>query len=145
VEKGSALLETTVAIAIVAMVAGATLAATTFAAGVAGRNAVRTVLQEAAEAELRVALDVLKYQGSTLVPATIATALPMPSGSPLPARLSIGVVDAASGGIAVTVTATAASDTSQQVTLGATLDHRAPLPGAQLHASGLVPAPTGAP
>ena len=111
----------------------------------AARTAMRAVMQEAAEREMRVALDVLKYQGGSLAPVSVATALPLGSGSPLPVQVSVSAALGSDGTTAVTVGVVATGDSSQRVTLTGTLDRRAPLPGTVLHAPGLAPAPTGAP
>jgi hypothetical protein len=114
------------------------------AAGAAGRVAVRGALQDAADDELRVGLDALKYQSATPSPRTIATSVPMPAGTPLPVQLSLQTAALSGSATSVTITATSLQD-STRVTVFATLDQRAPLPGTQLHVPGLVPAPTGAP
>ncbi|MBV8654446.1 MAG: hypothetical protein JO160_00280 [Candidatus Eremiobacteraeota bacterium] len=144
-QRGSALLETTIAVGILAVVAGAALGAGSFAAGSGARMAIRGALQDAAESELRIALDALKYDGTSLAPRTVATTVPLPGASPLPVALSLQTAPQADGSVYVTITAAARTDASQRVTLEATLDRRAPLPGTQLRAPGLVPAPTGAP
>lgn len=139
------LFETTIAIGILATVAGTTLGVSAMAAHAAANAAMRSVMQDAAEREMRVALDVLKYQGGALAPVAIATTLPLAGASPLPVRLSLSASTAPSGATSVTIAVAARDDSTQRVTLGATLDRRAPLPGAVLHAPGLAPAPTGAP
>ena len=105
----------------------------------------RDALQSAAAREARVALDVLKYDGAAIAPRTIATALPLPVGTPLPAELSITVVPRAFGGTDVTVTATSSADAAERARITESLDARSPLPGATAKAPGLAPAPTGAP
>lgn len=139
------LFETTIALGILATVAGATLGVSAMATHAAANAAMRTVLQDAAEREMRVALDVLKYRGGTLAPAAIATTLPLGTASPLPVRLSITSSVGPSGATTVTVGAVAADDPAQQITLTGTLDRRAPLPGSVLRAPGFAAAPTGAP
>lgn len=115
------------------------------AAHSAANAAMRSVMQDAAEREMRVALDVLKYQGGALAPVAIATTLPLAGASPLPVRLSLSASTAPSGATSLTIDVIATDDSTQRVTLGGTLDRRAPVPGSVLHAPGLVPAPTGAP
>jgi len=134
-----------VATAIVAIVAGATLGAAANAAHAAAGNPIRDALTAAATHEVRVALDVLKYGDATITARTIATAIPMPAGTPLPANLSIAVAPAGNGATAVTVTAADASGSGQRASVTESLDQRAPLPGTQAPLPGLVPAPTGAP
>jgi hypothetical protein len=139
------LLEATVATAIVATVTGATLGAVANAAHAAGGDPVRDALQAAATREARTALDVLKYDGATVTPQSVATSIPMPAGTPLPAELSIGVALYANGSTSVTVTALAAGPSGERAAVTESLDARAPLPGSQTKAPGLAPAPTGAP
>lgn len=139
------LFETTIAIGILATIAGATLGVSAMATHAAANAAVRSVMQDAAEREMRLALDVLKYQGGALAPVTLATALPLAGASPLPVRLSLSTSTTPGGATTVTVGLVATDDSAQRVTIDATLDRRAPLPGTVLHAPGLVPAPTGAP
>lgn len=143
-QRGSALVETAIAVAVAGLVAGAVLDATILAMRSAGMRPVREALEDEVRREMAVALDVLKYQGGTIVPAAVATTLPMPAGSPLAARVSITLSPDPSGAVSVTVTA-AASDPAQHVTLHATAGAQAPLPGTLVTAPGLVPAPTGAP
>jgi hypothetical protein len=139
------LLEATVAAAIVATVAGATLGAAANAAHAAAGDPVRDALQAVATREMRVALDVLKYRGATIAPRVAATGVPLATGTPLPAHLSIAVSPAPNGATIVTVTATADADAQESASLTESLDARAPLPGSQAVAPGLAPAPTGAP
>jgi hypothetical protein len=106
---------------------------------------VRDALQAAAARELRVALDVLKYRDAAIAARAVATAVPLPIGTPLPAQLSIAVSPGPDGSTAVTVTAQDASGSGERASVAASLDARAPLPGAQASYPGLVPAPTGAP
>ena len=144
-QRGTTLIEATIAVAIVALLAGAALGTASMAAHAASSSIVRTALQTAAQREMRIALDILKYQGSTLAPATVATTLPMPASSPLPAQLTIRTTLSADGSTAVSVTASSLDDATQSVTLDAALQARAPLPGSQVEVPGLEPAPTGAP
>ncbi|MEO6836387.1 MAG: hypothetical protein ABI231_10845 [Candidatus Tumulicola sp.] len=144
-QRGSSLIETAIAIAIASLVAGAALGAAIAATHAAGSDPTRDALQSAAQREMLVALDVLKYQGASIVPVTVATTLPMPAGSPLPAELSIATSALPHGAIRVAITAVNLARAGGRATLTATLSDRAPLPGTVLRAPGLVPAPTGAP
>jgi hypothetical protein len=108
--------------------------------GAAG-SPVRDALDSALAREMPLARDILKYQGSNVPPAVIATTLPMPSGSPLAARLSI---QTSRRGDAVRVVVQA-SAVGVRRSMAATLGAQAPLPGTVVRPSGLVPAPTGAP
>ena len=144
-QRGSALVETAVAVAILAVVAGAALNATIFAARSAGIHPERAALQAALQREMPVALDVIKYRGGAIAPATIATTVPMPTGSPLAADLSIAVSPAPDGSVRVGLAAASADDPREHAELFVTLGAQAPLPGSILQAPGLAPAPTGAP
>lgn len=126
------------------LVAGAVLDATILATHNAGIRSVREALENELRREMPVALDILKYQGGTLVPTAIATTLPMPAGTPLPARVSIAISPDPSGSFRVIISAEA-GDPPQRSRLSATLGAQAPLPGTVVTAPGLAPAPTGAP
>ena len=139
------LIETTIAVAIVAMAAGAALDTSILGARAAGAHAVRGVLQDAVQREMQIARDVLKYRDGAIAPVSIATTEPMPSGSPLPVRLSLQTTTADGSALVVTIAATAIDDPAQSVTLDAVLADRVPLPGSQVRAATLAPAPTGAP
>jgi type II secretory pathway pseudopilin PulG len=139
------LFETTIAIGIIATIAGATLGVSTMATHAAANAAMRSVMQDAAEREMRVALDVLKYQGGTPAPITIATSLPLANASPLPVQMSVNSEGLTGGATSVTIGVASSDDPTQRVTVAAALDRRAPLPGTILRAPDLVPAPTGAP
>jgi Tfp pilus assembly protein PilE len=144
-QRGSTLAESAVAVAIVAIIAGATFGATLTALHAAAGDPASNALQEAAARELRIALDVLKYSDATLAPASIATTVPMPTGSPMPAQVTLTTAAAGNGAFVVTVDAVASDGSGKRASLGATLDRRSVLPGAQVTAPGLAPAPTGAP
>jgi hypothetical protein len=139
------LFEAAVATAIVATVAGATLGAVANATRAAGGDPVRDALQAAATREARVALDVLKYRGASILPRTVATAVPLAAGTPLPADLSIVTAAEPDGAASVTVAAAARDGSGKRASVTESLDARAPLPGARTTVPGLAPAPTGAP
>ena len=139
------LFETTIAIGILATIAGATLGVSAMATHAAANAAMRSVMQDAAEREMRVALDVLKYQGGTPAPVTIATTLPLPNASPLSVQVSLSSSVSAGGATSVTIGVVSTDDSTQRVAIAGILDRRAPLPGTILRAPDLVPAPTGAP
>ena len=105
---------------------------------------IRDALQSAVRREIPIALDVLKYRGSSVVPASVATTLPMPGGTPLPARLSIQTTRLSADALRIAISAVA-TGSGQRATATAVLGARAPVPGSVVHAPGLVPAPTGAP
>lgn len=104
----------------------------------------RDALQSALRRELPLAVDALKYRGAVLAPATVATTLPMPTGSPLAAELSLQTVRLAGGALRISLRARAL-ETRDRQTLVTTLDAQAPLPGTTIDRPGLAPAPTGAP
>lgn len=143
-ERGSTLVETAVAVAIVSVVAGAALDATIVATHAAGTRPVRDALENEVRREMPVAIDVLKYQGGTIAPATVETTLPMPGGTPLSTRVSIAVSPGPAGSFRLTLTAEA-GDPAQRARLTATLGNQAPVPGTIVTAPALAPAPTGAP
>lgn len=142
-QRGSSLVEATVTVAVVAILAGATLGAIIAVTRATGGNAVHDALQTAAQREASVAADVLKYQDASIAPASVATTLPMPTGSPLAAQLAIST-SVKGGTLDVTVQATA-SKSGEQAIVETRLRAQAPIPGAQVQVSGLAPAPTGAP
>jgi hypothetical protein len=139
------LLEATVATAIAATVTGATLGAVVNAAHAAAGDPVRDALQSTAAREARVAMDVLKYDGASIVPRAIATTIPLPAGTPFAAELSIAIAPQPNGATGVTVTATSLASEGERAAVAESLDSRSPLPGARAKAPGLAPAPTGAP
>jgi len=128
----------------VSVVAGAALDATILATRAAGMRPVRDALENEVRREMPVAIDLLKYQGGTIAPATVATTLPMPGGTPLPASVSIAVSPDPSGSFRLTLTAEA-GDPTQRARLTATLGAQALVPGTIVTAPALAPAPTGAP
>jgi type II secretory pathway pseudopilin PulG len=148
-QRANTLIEVAVAIAVIAIAAGAALSA--FLA--IGRHRIerdrRDVLEACVRRELNTAVDIVKYSGGSIVPATVATALPMPGGSPLAAVVSL-TAHRAGGGWQIEVSAqlsggTADGGASQRVELRATVAAQAPIPGSELPRGGLVPAPLGAP
>jgi len=148
-QRANTLIEVAVAIAVIAIAAGAALSA--FLA--IGRHRVERDRREALEAcvrrELSTAVDIVKYSGGSIVPATVATALPMPAGSPLAAVVSL-TAHRTGGAWQIEVSArtsggTADSGASQRAELRASVAAQAPMPGSELPRDGLVPAPFGAP
>ena len=143
---GFTALETIVAAGIIAVVL-ATIGAAVVRESVSFSNvATADALGAAAREEARIAADSVKYDGNTLSPTSVATTLPMPVGSPIPAELSLSAQALAGGGISVRVRAVA--DTAAgQIVRNATLivERRMPLPGSSVIAPTLVDAPFGAP
>ncbi len=143
---GFTALETIVAAGLIAVVL-ATIGAAVVRESVSFSNvATADALGAAAREEARIAADSVKYDGNTLSPTSVATTLPMPVGSPIPAELSLSAQALAGGGISVRVRAVA-DTTSAPLVRVATLivERRVPLPGSTVIAPTLVAAPFGAP
>jgi len=131
-ERGDSLIEVVVAVAIVAIAAGAIAAATTAAFHRFGGDPIQSALESTVIREMRIAVDVAKYQGATLPTASIATAIPLPSGSPLPAQLTVSSTTNADNSITIVLTAADSSDSTKSATLSQTIAAPAPLPGARI-------------
>lgn len=84
---------------------------------------------------MRIAVDVMKYQGASLPTTTVATAIPLPSGSPLSAHLSLSTTTAANGSVTIVLSATDDSDGTKSAIVSQTIAAPAPLPGARLPAT----------
>lgn len=143
-QRGGSLVETAVAIAIVALVAGSATGVVAIVVHDTAGSATREALQSELRREMSLAVDALKYRGTTLLPATAATTLPMPAGSPLAAQVRLRTAPLSGGGLRISIEATAVASRERR-SLSATLDAQAPQPGAVVEAPGLAPAPTGAP
>ncbi|MGA8533282.1 MAG: hypothetical protein WB615_04160 [Candidatus Tumulicola sp.] len=115
------------------------------AAHAAGADPVRDALQSEVRREMPIALDVLKYQGTSIVPTAIATTVPLPTGLPLAARVSIEASSLPRDAVRITIEAATVDPPRESEALTTTLAERAPAPGTVIRAPGLVPAPTGAP
>lgn len=144
-QRGSALVETAVALAILAIVGGAALNAVIATSRFANGRPVRETLAAEVRREMPVAIDLVKYAGANVPPATVTTALPMPTGTPLAANVTLAVSPAPDGSLRVGITAVQRDAPHDRAALTATLGAQAPQPGATILAPGLVPAPTGAP
>ncbi len=155
------LAEVTISVAIAAIAIGGTLTAFIFAVRALAPDARDAAMQQAADRELRIARDILKYEGSSLVPAAVQTSVPIPNASPLPVLLSLTVSGAGrdqdgsmsprTGGAkaataARTVTITAKEMGGPRVASAqAVIATRAPQPGETFTAPQSAAAPTGAP
>lgn len=135
IERGDSLLEVVVAVAIIAVAAGALGAATIAAVHRFGPDPLQSALEATVTREMRIAVDVLKYQGASLPPTTVATAIPLPSGSPLPAHLSLSTTTATNGSVTIVLSASDDNDTTKNATLSQTIAAPAPLPGTRLPAA----------
>ena len=144
-ERGQSLVEVVVSVGVVAVMLAAVTTAAIVATHRSGPDPVLTTLQQSVERETRIAVDLLKYQGGTIVATTVATALPLPSGSPLAAHLSVSVSPLPGGGESVQLNAVSDADPTKQATLTTTIANPAPLPSSNVSAAGTAPAPTGAP
>ncbi len=143
-ERGDSLIEVVVAVAIVAIALGAVMAATISATHRFGPDPQMAALQRQAGREMRLATDIMKYQGSSIAPATVATTVPLTGASPIPAHLSISVSPAPQSGFAITITATSDRDPSETATVQSTIPQPVPLPLSTVRSGVLVPAPIGA-
>lgn len=145
-QRGQTLIEAAFGAAILTLLLGGALTVALAASAHLGQDPVHVALDAALHAEMATARDLLKYQGTALQPVTIATTLPMPDGSPLPATLQLQATAQAGGDVAITISASAtARGATQSLSLTSTVLAQAPLPGVSLTLPGLVPAPTGAP
>jgi len=140
-ERGESLIETVVSVAIIALFVGAIAAGTIAAAHRFGPDPVASALEETLASEMRIAVDLLKYQGASVPPASIATTIPLPSGSPLPAQLSLATTTANDGSVTIVLTATSTNDPAESATLTQTIAAPAPLPGARIPAASSGAAP----
>ena len=134
VERGDSLVEVVVAVAIIATALGALGAATIAAVHRFGPDPFQSALEGAVTREMRIAVDVMKYQSATIAPSTVATTIPLPSGSPMPAHLALEATTDTDGSVTIVVRATDDADASKSVTLSQTIAAPAPLPGARLPA-----------
>jgi prepilin-type N-terminal cleavage/methylation domain-containing protein len=141
IERGDSLLEVVVAVAVIAVAAGALGAATIAAVHRFGPDPLQNSLEATVTREMRIAVDLMKYQGASLPATTVATAIPLPSGSPLPAHLSLSTTTDANGAVTIVLTASDDNDATKRATLSQTIDAPAPLPGARLPAAGNGAAP----
>lgn len=140
-ERGESLVEVVVAVAIVAIFTGALGAATIAAVHRFGPDPIQSALEASVTREMRVAVDVLKYQGASLPASGIATTIPLPSGSPLPVSYALSTQTNADGSVKIVLTAIDSNDGTKSATLSQTIVAPAPLPGARLPAAGYGSAP----
>lgn len=142
------LLEAILAVAIVAVAAGAWLSASSAFARFSTHQAspVRSAAQTLAEQTLRVAQDAWKYGSPGTAPSgswQTAVALNAPGAPPTSAPVTVTANLASSGETAdITVTVKYAGGA---VALNGVLSVKAPAPGATLLQPALIPQPSGAP
>jgi prepilin-type N-terminal cleavage/methylation domain-containing protein len=132
-ERGESLIEVVIAVAIVAISAGALGAATIAAVHRFGPDPIQSALEASVTREMRIAVDVMKYQGGTLPSGSLSTTIPLPSGSPLPVSYSVSTATT-SGSANIVLTATDSSNSTKSATLSQTILAPAPLPGARVSA-----------
>jgi hypothetical protein len=132
-ERGESLVEAVVVAALASIACASVLTGVIAAAHRFGPDPIEETLRGIAQRELRVAVDVLKYQGGSIVPATIATTAPLPGGSPLPIHLSITTSAMSSGGTSITID-TSADAGNERVTMTTSVARPVPLPSSQIAA-----------
>jgi len=140
-ERGESLIEVVVAVAIVAIVTGALGAAAIAAFHRFGPDMIQSALEQSVTREMRIAVDVMKYQGASLPPASLATTVPLPSGSPLPVTYTVTSNATADGSVTIVLTAIDADDAGKSATLSQSIAAPAPLPGARIPAAASGAAP----
>jgi hypothetical protein len=140
-ESGESLAEVVVATTIVAVALTALFGGTLAATHRFGPDPVHVALERALQNEMRLAVDLTKYQGGSIAPGTVATTIPMPSGSPIPVHLSIATAPLPIGGIAVTLTATSDDDAEESATIQGAIPAPVPLPGSSVAAPAAMAAP----
>ncbi len=129
---------------ILASVLGALLSLGAIAIRHFGPDPYQDAMDRATAQEARIAADLLKYEGTSLAPASLATTVPLPSASPLPVQMVLDVRSQPDGSTAITVSATSSSPV-RAARASLLLAHRAPAPGSSVVAPATVAAPTGAP
>ncbi len=139
-ERGEGLIDAVIGAAIASIAVAAVLTGLVTATHRFGAAPVDEALRAAVQREVRVAADVLKYQGGSVAPATIATTAPFPGGSTIPIHLSISTNAIATGGYTVTIAATA-DGRSERATLTTTVPQPVPLPSTQIVAPQTAAAP----
>jgi hypothetical protein len=133
-ERGEGLVETILAVAITSVVLLVVLGAVISAAHRLGPDPVRDALARHAQSELRLAINALKYQGASLTPSTVATSVPLASGSSISAHETLGTTTNADGSIAISVSATADGQTGESASAAATVTQPAPAPSTSIPA-----------
>lgn len=134
-ERGDGLIDAIVAVAITSVVLLTVMGAAISAAHRLGPDPIRDALAQRTQSELRLALDAMKYQGASLVPAIVSTTVPLPDGSLIAVREALETSANADGSIAISVSASADSQSSENAVASATAPKPAPAP------SSTIPAP----
>ena len=133
-ERGESLIEVVLAVAIFATALGALGAATIAATHHFGPDPIQSALESSIAREMRIAVDVLKYQGASIAPATLATTLPLSSGSPLPVTYTISSATNADESVTIVLSVVDGNDGTKRATLSQTIAAPAPLPGSRVAA-----------
>jgi hypothetical protein len=140
-ERGESLVEVVVAVAIVAIATGGLGAATIAAVHHFGPDPIQSALEASVTQEMRVAVDVMKYQGARLPTTSVATTVPLPSGSPIPVSYVLSGQTNADSSVTIVLSATDSDDSTKSATLTQTIAAPAPLPGARVPAGSYGSAP----
>ncbi len=144
-QRGFTLVETAVSVCIFALVAVALATASLAAARHLAPDPVEQAVRDQTAAELHIAVAVAKYQGTHLVPASVATTVPLPNASPLPVTLALST-SSANDGTTVTITTTWSQDgATRTVSQSVLVASPQPLPSSTVLVPGAFAAPTGAP
>lgn len=142
-ERGESLVEVVVAAALAAVTLSAVLTAIAAAAHRFGPDPVAQALQQYVAREMRIAVDLLKYQGTNVPPAAIETTVPLAGRSPLPVHVTLSVVHGTSG-TQLHISAQSDEDAREITTLQTSVAEPAPLPSSTVAAGSPAPAPVGA-
>lgn len=137
-ERGETFAEVVVTVAIIALATAAFLGAAVVAAHRFGPDANTSALRTALQREMRVAVDVMKYQGNGIEPITIATSIPVPGAAPLAAHMSVTTSNTA-GATMITLSDSLDSDPSENASISTTLPLPAPLPSSTITTTGDAP------
>ena len=129
-ERGEGLLEAIVAVAVVSVVVATVLGGVIAATRHFGPDPIHEALAQRAQSEVRIAVDALKYQGSMLVPTTVASSVPLPGGSRLPVHETLTTSSNADGSIAITISASADGRSGEYASASASIAKPAPFPSA---------------
>jgi hypothetical protein len=140
-ERGESLIEVVVGVAIIATLLGAIASAALAVAHRFGPDPVQGALEATVTREMRIAADLAKYQGATLPAASLATTIPLPSGSPLPAQLTLVTTTNNDGSITIGITATSIADATKSAGMTQTVAAPAPAPGTRIPAASAAAAP----
>lgn len=134
-ERGESLVEVVVTVAIVAIATGALGAAAIAAVHRFGPDPIQGALEASLTREMRIAVDVVKYQGATLPTASVATTVPLPSGSPIPVSYALSSQTNPDSSMTIVLSVTDSNDRTKSATLRQTIAAPAPLPGTRVPAA----------